>query len=667
MNQAPSRRLEPPPPDARGLRTGGGTRLRAAGWAAAALAAHAAWLDLLQPGAWAFGVRPAGEVLRGHLPALAALLAIGVVAGVALAADARALVRRAGAPAVAAFLGAWTVVGALLARTPGAYAWSLALTGVAHVVALATLVLLLQALPLPDAATIARWRRVLPWGAAAFATAASAAFGWLVFHHLPHVPDSVAYLFQARTYAIGLPYRPAPPEPELFRQFLVAIRGGKWFSVFPPGWPLVLALGVRAGAPWLVNPVLAGVGVLAAHALVRRLHSRGAADLVAIVVACSPTYLVAGASYMAHTLSIVCALLALLGAEKASAEGRASWAAGGGAALGLLFLTRPVEGAILGLVLAARSLGIGGRRLPWRGIAAAAIGTVVVSSAFFANNRVLTGDPLRDPVQQYFDETFYPGSNTLGFGPTKGNFGWGTDLMPGHSPVEAAVHLNMNLDLMDIELFGWAFGSLLLVVIFGALALRGPDGARAARFGDTLLFRYANPWLAVCGLSVLSMALYWYSGADMGPRYLLQCLVPFAVLSVAGARAAAGLLGADRRRVALMVVLASVLGAAQVLPWRAANKYRDYRGIRPDVAGLRDRFGKDALVLVRGSANTFVFNEYGGAFLWNAPHLAQGTVFARAGTPEQNARLQAAFPGRRVWEVEAPNAAHEDYRVLTGR
>jgi hypothetical protein len=41
------------------------------------------------------------------------------------------------------------------------------------------------------------------------------------------------------------------------------MRDERWFGKYPPGFPAVLALGVLAGAPWLVNPVAAALAVLA--------------------------------------------------------------------------------------------------------------------------------------------------------------------------------------------------------------------------------------------------------------------------------------------------------------------------------------------------------------------------------------------------------------------
>src|SRR5262249_51654525 len=133
------------------------------------------------------------------------------------------------------------------------------------------------------------------------------------------------------------------------------------FSVFPPGWPLVLALGMRLGLPWVVNPLLAGAAVVVMHTLVRRTINRNAADVAAVMLASSPSFLFASATYMSHTMSITCALVALLSIDFAasakSVARRWGWGALAGATSGLLFLTRPVEGVILGVAAGAWVVG----------------------------------------------------------------------------------------------------------------------------------------------------------------------------------------------------------------------------------------------------------------------------------------------------------------------
>ena len=58
--------------------------------------------------------------------------------------------------------------------------------------------------------------------------------------------------------AEGLLTVPAPPVPEAFSVYMIPYKSERWYSIFPPGWPAMLAIGTLLEVPWLVNPLLAG-------------------------------------------------------------------------------------------------------------------------------------------------------------------------------------------------------------------------------------------------------------------------------------------------------------------------------------------------------------------------------------------------------------------------
>ncbi len=439
-------------------------------WMLVAVAGEQAAITLYSPGAWQFGFRAPAD-LRDHPLAIAILLIVALAGIVGLTRIYRSLTasHRAAGVAVSVCV-IWVLGTTLLSRDPLGYGIHLVVTAAMHAAGLLCIVFAARSMPYNSAASAVldadgRKAWLIVGLAAAFATVACGTVAVLTFHRIPHVPDEVAYLFQAKTYAQGRVYLDPPPAPELFRQFLIMVHDGKWFSVFPPGWPLVLALGVIAGVPWIVNPLLAGAGVLLTYAVVKRVHRSSTALVAALLLATSPLYVTVGSTYMAHPLSIVCALLALLSALQLQTGARMRWAVIGGLALGLLFLARPVEAVSVGVIVLAMCMGAFGARVRASAIAVAVGASSAVGSLFFINNRILTGNALRDPVQLFFDLTYYPGSNSLGFGPDKGNVGWANDIFPGHSPLESAIHLNLNLSIIDTELFGWLGGALLFVVM----------------------------------------------------------------------------------------------------------------------------------------------------------------------------------------------------------
>jgi hypothetical protein len=624
-----------------------------------------AMLALLNPGGWGFGYRSIGELDPGRAGWLCIVALQGVAVLWGLHRQLSSLIRAVGAFRLAGFLLLWTFAVTSLSRSPIDYLFQLALTVFVHLANLGALALLAQALPLvrwPRLAGMtdedqsippaARWTYPIPYVAGVMVLFVAGTFSWLVFKRIPHVPDSVAYLFQAKTYASGRLYLSSPPVPELFEHFLIMDDGQKWFSVFPPGWPLVLALGILLGVPWLVNPVLGGVGIVVAHALVRCLHTRGMANGVTLLLAFSPAYLIVSASFMSHTLSIVCAMLCLLGIARARATGKLWWAGLAGLGMGTLFLTRPIEGVVLAVIGGCWASGVGGQRLRGPCLAAAATVAIFTSSLFFVNNYQLTGSPFRDPIQKYFDVRYYPGSNVIGFGKDKGNVSWSNNLFAGHSPLEAAIHVNLNLNLLDIDMLGWGFGSLMFVGLF-------------------MTWRWGHPatrlWMAIPCAMLIPATLYWYAGADLGPRYWYQLVVPLIVLTVHGAQAACRHLDLDPYRMTIFFAIATVVGTATLLPWRGVTRYRDYRGMRADLRQLASTYHFDGgLVLIRSRPGAESFPDYGGALIWNTVPIESGTIYAREGSASAVVRLREEYKDRPVWIVAAPSVTGGAYEVVAG-
>ena len=100
---------------------------------------------------------------------------------------------------------------------------------------------------------------------AAFATSAAVALN--VFEAMPHLEDEHANYFQAQVFARGAVSAPAPLSRNSFFIPFVIVREGLWFGKYTPGFPLVLALGVLAGAPWLVNALASALALLGVYLL----------------------------------------------------------------------------------------------------------------------------------------------------------------------------------------------------------------------------------------------------------------------------------------------------------------------------------------------------------------------------------------------------------------
>lgn len=480
--------------------------------------------------------------------------------------------------------------------------------------------------------------RITPIVPAVIAVFAALALSWFGFEHMPHVEDEFAYLFQARTFAEGALTLPAPPEaaqPGL-EYYLIEVREGRWYSSTLPGWPAVLALGVLAGVPWLLNPLLAGVSVLLAYDITRRRAGTDAGDVVALMMGTSPWLLAAAASLMPHTLTLTLILFAwwaILRAEDTGRKvGRAMFAAG--LAMGLVFAARPMDGLVIGMLTGLWV--VTGKTTPRLNALRYSAGAIVVAAMLLAYNAHITGNPLLLPLSDYLNRHWGPGANAYGFGPDIGPpGGWRSlDLWVGHSPLEAVLNTVNSITSLQFEMLGWPIGSLAL--IFAWFIWQKKRG-----------FDLAMALVAVVVVAV--MALYWFADTYyMGPRYWFIAAFPFIYLSARGCEALrARFAGRDDLgfvRIDAAIAMCCIFGLLIFTPWRGVEKYNEYNKFyslfRSEAA--KGTFGNYVVIFTE-------IGDEGSAMMLNDPTLSgDGPVFIKdTGTLDMKA-ISEAFPGRRI-------------------
>lgn len=641
---------------------------RSGAWAAIGVLGQAATLQLIKAGplvGYQHLSRP-GEAWLENPVALvvAAAFLAAAVAGIAARRSAIAGWVR-GRPRAWTWLvalGAGSLLAAAPSASPSLYVTELALAALLQLAALACVALAATGLPDESVAIIdarlARWlgaaadapgRDPFAWAVAALVVVVSAALCLASYRAIPHIPDEIAYLVQARYFAAGLPWLSPPPVPEGFETFLLEVAGDRWYSVFPPGWPLVLAVGVKLGVPWLVNPLLGGLCILLAYRFIRELGDRGEARLAIVLLAASPWHLLLSMSFMSHQLSLALALVTGLGTLRAWRTGAWPPALAAGLSLGVLGMSRPLEGVAIG-ALAGIPMIVAMTRGAWRPLVSGAMGMLLTGGLGLAYNKVITGSMLVFPAERYFDRVYGPGKYGIGFGPEKG-VGWtGLDPFPGHGLVDVGVNAVLNGFMVNVDLFGWLAGSIALVVA-GALAARGSL--------DRLM---VTAIITVTGLH----GAYWFSGGpDFGARYWFLIIVPCVVLA---GRALQRLEGGDtglpggRTMAAASLLIAASL--VLYLPWRAVDKYANYRGIRAEpVAWARDARFRDALILVKGNRHP----DLAGAVIANAvPVDDHAPLFAWDRDEGTRRAVLEAYPDRVVWLVNGPTVTGDGYRIVQG-
>ena len=242
--------------------------------------------------------------------------------------------------------------------------------------------------------------------------AVTSLIGWLVLLHFPNSGDEYCYLYQADTFLAGRFSNTPHPLQAFFATSHVIARNGHLFSVFPPGFPAVIAVAARLGLPaWAINPLLSGGLFVVVFFLTRRVTADGAtAALTSLTLAWSSYFLMTGASFFSHTACaffVVGAMLAML----RMADGSAWSAALAGFLAGMAVIVRYYTPMLCLLPLTIVLL----RERRWRTEYLWAVAGAVPPLAFLlVFNRAVTGNALvlgKGGVSQYdelwFDHGFW--------------------------------------------------------------------------------------------------------------------------------------------------------------------------------------------------------------------------------------------------------------------
>lgn len=499
------------------------------------------------------------------------------------------------------------------------------------------------------------------------------------YHAMSHIYDATAYLFGARIFAAGRIFAPIPPALDRFPGPFMLAHDGKWFQQYDPGAPLALAVGVRLGVPWLVEPLLGTMALLGIGLIARRLYNRRVATLAVLLGALSPFYSYLAASYLSHTVALFYlvwgwwALLHALDALRSGDRGGSWYLPWLLPLAGLLWtmalLTRETSAIFIAVVTAgalwllwlgradrgALALWRDWRAVDWRRWVAPALllaGIVVLGvDAYLGYSKLLTGSATTTPRH-----LFSPGDH-FGFGQGVGFYGQ-------HTLASGFINVDELLTSLAINLYGWPFYLTLAFLLI-------PFLARRARAADLLL---------LVGAAAMTFAFigFYYHGIYLGPRYLFEALPFFLILTARGllALAEAGAMARERGR-ALGAQLSSTredAGApALALPrWvgdvsltgavalallaclfgyflpRQIALHTDFTGMAAgrviQMSALENPPVHHALV-VTSDAQLYGYT----LFAMNDPLLRGDVIYAEASGYDQYAELRRAFPDRQLY------------------
>jgi hypothetical protein len=498
-------------------------------------------------------------------------------------------------------------------------------------------------------------RPTLPWllvlGLAVAAFGVTISINSTYYDFVPHVPDEVSYMFQAKLLASGRLLGDIPPVKDAFYFYsppFLFERGDQWAGAYPFGHPLVLAVGEFFGQMKLVPSIVGAISVALIFGAGSRLYNRRVALLAALLFAGSPFFLMQSSSFMSHNTAVMYILASLFFTVRRDRP--LVYGLLGGIFFGLALNTRPLSTVALvppfAVLLFFGAFAAEGRIVAAKHTGAFVIGGLLLVTAMLAQNHGITGDP--------FNSGYAHGDTSQIFGFSR-----------GHT-------LDIGLRNEQAQLMS------LLLVLNGWPAVVGL-GFVLAPFLLGSRNRYDYVMLACALLPMAIYVGYRFSGVYEGPRYWYEA-VPFLILLTARGAEAAGIAAGSfaawlRERLtrrpqpqfvsgtvgayALALALLINGGGGWLLGW--AEPY-DAPSVPYTASGIKGIFEVDgrlneladdtqltnALVLVKPCGFFTSGHCYGSVFLRNSIEFDGEVVWARY-VEGYNDEIIAAFPGRSVY------------------
>ncbi|GHO89651.1 ArnT family glycosyltransferase [Dictyobacter formicarum] len=485
------------------------------------------------------------------------------------------------------------------------------------------------------------------------------------YHGLPHIYDASAYFFAAKIYAHGQLAAPLPAVANLFPGPFILQFGGKWFAQYPPGTALTLMPGMWLGLPWAIEPICGTLALLGCGLVLARLYGRSIATLAIILGTLSPFYSYLAASYLSHTIALFYLVWGWWALLRFMQDKGSQWYLYlAVVCFGLGALTRDLVGVLwIALVVGGCIvLGWGRIRRNWRNWlkpTLVALGLVLCFGAFsLYYNFYLTHDALVSP-------------RTLFYAPDRWGFGMGIGFYGQHTLAAGLVNLDELLTSLATDLYGWPFYLTLAFVPLPFITGR-------ARLVD---------WILLVCLIIMSCACmgYFYHGIYLGPRYLFETL-PFLLGLTTRGILTLGTLGMqtgalissylDRVRqkqpssipgpwsltTGLLIVCLLACNLLYYLP-RQTVVYQDYTSLPPNYKVDLNTIYHPKLHQAIVVTSDFLFYEL-VLFPLNDPDLHGDVIYALASDPTQYAQLQAAFPGRTIYQLNIRNNGSVRYETV---
>ncbi|MCJ7579665.1 MAG: glycosyltransferase family 39 protein [Candidatus Aminicenantes bacterium] len=469
-------------------------------------------------------------------------------------------------------------------------------------------------------------------------------FSYFVLDAIPHVHDEVAYQFQSKIFLQGKLFVKSPCVPEAFN-YPHIINNGKWYSQYPPGYPLLLMPFVLVGLPWLLNPFFAFLSIIVFYFLGCELYNRKIGLLTALFGTLSIWFLLMSSTMMAHTSCVFFISTFLLGLWRLIQGPSVAHALIAGFGWGAAFLIRPYSTVLISLPFFLYYFIRLVRNFKMEIKFALVLGTVLVLSVstLMGYNYLTNGDPFR---LGYIE--LYGPQHELGFGRT----GYTST---AHSPLLGFQNVYNNLSILNKTFMGWPLSSFwLLIPLFWSW-----KSTSLERKKDYIL-------LLAFTFLLVGYFIYWAFHVFLGARLLFEGIPILLLLTAKGAYVLPQLLGrisfikmhiVKPLLVILLILFTSYSFFIRFPDW-IRPKYSEWftdiidsnlQGVTANInRSIRQLEIENAVVIMKLIYHPLqIFENHwsGSGFINNGPFLKESVVFA-ADRGEENIKIFECFPGR---------------------
>jgi hypothetical protein len=225
---------------------------------------------------------------------------------------------------------------------------------------------------------------------------------FVLAQRFPISGDDYSYRYQAKLFASGKLYaedplyEPGLPYYDCVETYCLRDDQGHRFSKYPPGWPALLAVGIKLRVPWLIDPLL---GALLIFVMLEYVEQRMGKELVKVasllVLLCFFLSYYAGSTraHIATALFVFAAFLLYDAAENRPQSSKL-WLFGAGALLGYSAMIRYIDWVPLALWIGVSLL----RRKKFADLILFGIGFAVLAGGNLVYDALLSGNPFQVPA-----------------------------------------------------------------------------------------------------------------------------------------------------------------------------------------------------------------------------------------------------------------------------